>query len=449
MTVYVFTGPTLSPDEARAQLDAVCLPPVSQGDVYRASLTRPEAIGIIDGYFERVPAVWHKEILWAMHQGIHVFGSASMGALRAAELAPFGMEGVGAIFEAFRDGSLTDDDEVAVAHGSAEAGYQAQSEAMVNIRRTLAEAGAAGVIGPATRDALAGIAKATFYPERGYARLLRRSMEAGVPATEVAALRAWLPRGRVDQKRADALAMLRVMRERLSAGLAPKRVDYAFEYTDAWDAARRSAGDTAITSNASIGAVEFDAILDELRLVGDAYARARHATLARSLAIQSAQRHGMAVTPELLGETATAFRRERGLLKPEALDRWLEQNGLTGEGFMRLMEDEARLRWMESVAEAEIISTLPDCLRVSGGYTRLLERARDKRSTLEARGLGNPSLGDAGLTLDDLTHWYFEVHLRRPIPADIMRFVRDAGFEGYEAFTREILREYCYVAGKS
>ena len=75
------------------------------------------AIGIIDGYFENIPSVWHKEILWAMSQGIHVFGSASMGALRAAELAPFGMEGVGAIFEAYRDGWLEDDDEVASEDG--------------------------------------------------------------------------------------------------------------------------------------------------------------------------------------------------------------------------------------------------------------------------------------------------------------------------------------------
>ena len=51
MTVYVFTGPSLPPDEAREYLDAVYLPPVSQGDVYRAARKQPYAIGIIDGYF--------------------------------------------------------------------------------------------------------------------------------------------------------------------------------------------------------------------------------------------------------------------------------------------------------------------------------------------------------------------------------------------------------------
>src|SRR5437763_12688169 len=124
MTIYVFTGPTLSADEGRAELDAVYLPPVSQGDLYRVARRSPQAIGIVDGYFERVPAVWHKEILWALTRGIHVYGSASMGALRAAELDVFGMVGVGEIFEAYRDGVLEDDDEVAVAHAYAEAGFR-------------------------------------------------------------------------------------------------------------------------------------------------------------------------------------------------------------------------------------------------------------------------------------------------------------------------------------
>src|SRR6185503_9427900 len=116
MKVYLFTGPSLSAEEGKKELDAIYRPPAAQGDVYRAALDAPRAIGIIDGYFERIPSVSHKEVLWAMAQGIHVFGSASMGALRAAELAAFGMEGVGVIYEAFKRGELDADDEVAVAH---------------------------------------------------------------------------------------------------------------------------------------------------------------------------------------------------------------------------------------------------------------------------------------------------------------------------------------------
>src|SRR6266849_5260145 len=150
MSVVIFTGPTLTAADAHNELDAEYLPPAAQGDVYRAAKKGPEIIGIIDGYFERQPSVWHKEILWAMSQGIHVFGSASMGALRAAELVDFGMEGVGAIFEMYRDGVLEDDDEVAVVHGSDEFGFRAGSEAMVDIRCTLAKAVEGGVLSAST-----------------------------------------------------------------------------------------------------------------------------------------------------------------------------------------------------------------------------------------------------------------------------------------------------------
>src|ERR1700693_6209837 len=136
VSVYVFVGPTISPEEAGGELEAVYLPPAAEGDVYRVTLKRPQAIGIIDGYFQSIPTVRHKEILWAMSRGIHVFGSASIGALRAADLVAFGMVGGGAIFEAYRDGVLEDDDEVAVAHALAENCYRTGSDAMVNIRAT-------------------------------------------------------------------------------------------------------------------------------------------------------------------------------------------------------------------------------------------------------------------------------------------------------------------------
>ena len=133
---------------------------------------QPAVIGLIDGFFEHIASVWHKEILWALGQGIQVFGSASMGALRAAELAPFGMEGVGTVFESYRDGRLEDDDEVAVIHGPAELGHICLSEAMVNMRRTLEEAEAKGIIGRSTCARLEHIAKGLFYADRSYARVL-------------------------------------------------------------------------------------------------------------------------------------------------------------------------------------------------------------------------------------------------------------------------------------
>jgi hypothetical protein len=235
MNAIVFLGPTLSVADALRVLDARYLPPAAQGDVLRAALDGPKVIAIVDGYFERVPAIWHKEILFAMARGIHVFGASSMGALRAAELAEFGMEGVGKVFADYDAGLLSADDEVAIAHAAADDGYRSSSEALVNIRATLVAACAAGIISPGTEAKLVTLAKALFFPERHYTTLLAAAREEGLPPTEITRLEAFLPTGRVDQKRVDALELLDVVRKRLAAGLEPKRVSYHFEHTDAWE----------------------------------------------------------------------------------------------------------------------------------------------------------------------------------------------------------------------
>lgn len=243
MSLCVFLGPSLPRAEAQALLDAEYLPPVSEGDVYRAALRGPRAIGIIDGYFEVVPAVWHKEILYALSRGIHVFGASSMGALRAAELHAFGMDGIGWIFEAFRDGLLEDDDEVAVMHGPAELGYPNLSEAMVNIRRTLAAAHTAGVIGDRSHEVLVASAKELFYRERSFARVLTLGRNAGLPEPELERLERWLPAGAIDQKRDDARLLLETLGRRFrEAETPPKEPLFHFEHTTLWERAARLAG---------------------------------------------------------------------------------------------------------------------------------------------------------------------------------------------------------------
>ncbi len=240
-SICVFLGPTLPREDAERELDATFLPPVAQGDVIRVCADKPKAIGIIDGYFENIPSVWHKEILFAIQSGIPVFGASSMGALRASELHPFGMIGVGAIFEAFRDGRLEDDDEVAVVHGPAELGYPSLSEAMVNIRRTLADAVAGGVLSASTCLRLEAIAKELPYRERGYGRMLRLAADIGLPADELAMFKNWLPIGRFDQKRDDARLMLRTMRRVLGRADSAPQPRFHFERTILWDRAVRDA----------------------------------------------------------------------------------------------------------------------------------------------------------------------------------------------------------------
>jgi hypothetical protein len=444
VTVYVFTGPTLSAEDGAAELDATFLPPAAQGDVYRASLDRPRAIGIIDGYFERIPSVWHKEILWAMSQGIHVFGASSMGALRAVELEPFGMEGVGAVFEAFKRGELDDDDEVAVAHAAAEDGYKVMCEAMVNIRATHRAAAATGVITDDSRAQLDRLAKELFYAERSYPAILRRAADRGLPADELDALRAWLPRGKVNQKRLDALEMLRVMRERLAAGLEPKRADFVFEYTDAWDQVRRGTGRLRLAR----ASVHSEALIDELRVSG-ALRRAKLGALVRALSLEEARRQGLAVNADLLQATANAFRSERGHFDPGDTERWMKEQGIDLDAFARLLGDEAQVRRIEVLLDQDVIRHLPDHLRVTGEYAALVARAKDKRDVLASRGLEDPSLEDAGITADELFRWYFEDRLGAPRPDAVEAWARSAGFADADELRRAVLREHCYLRLKS
>ncbi len=132
----VFVGPTLG-DEIPPLAGCRSPPTGPQGDVAQSRARRRVVIGIIDGVFENVPAVWHKEILFALSEGVRVLGAASMGALRAAECAAFGMEGIGMIFARYASGDLVDDDAVAQLHAPEILGFAALSEPLVNVEATL------------------------------------------------------------------------------------------------------------------------------------------------------------------------------------------------------------------------------------------------------------------------------------------------------------------------
>jgi hypothetical protein len=238
----IFLGPTLPAAEVSRYLsDVEILAPVQAGSVRRALHHGFTQIGIIDGFFEQVPTVWHKEILFAMSAGARVYGGSSMGALRAAELHSLGMIGVGAIFAAYRDGELEDDDEVAVVHAPADAGFAELSTAMANLRFGLRRARELGIIEPATEAQLVSLAKGRYYAERSWKALFHTAKAQRVMAeAELAALVAWVEATRPNQKRDDACLLLsRMAEDRLRDELALP-VSYTFEPTDPWVQAERA-----------------------------------------------------------------------------------------------------------------------------------------------------------------------------------------------------------------
>jgi hypothetical protein len=238
--VVVFLGPSLPADAARRIVpDATILPPVRLGDVSAAVYRGAEVIVVIDGFFEQVPTVWHKELLWALSQGIWVYGAASMGALRAAELARFGMRGVGTIFERYASGVYTDDDEVAIVHAPAEERFRPMSVAMVNLRDGLERAGAEGVVTEAELAALLGAAKRLHYPDRSWRVVLTAARELGLGDSTVRALDDFLRRVQPDAKAEDAAAALRAVTHDLAGGFRPRQPDFALEATNSFEKLQR------------------------------------------------------------------------------------------------------------------------------------------------------------------------------------------------------------------
>lgn len=230
--IIVFAGPSL----AGVDMDAFCpfefRPPCKQGDVFLACGDAPAAIAIIDGYFEGQPSVWHKEVLYALSEGIHVYGSSSMGALRAAETHMFGMRGVGAVFEAYRDGRINDDDEVGLVHGPEELGYMPLSEPMVNIRATCALAVEHNILSSSLADEVCKIAKADFYKDRTWDRVMNALASADVSNLDVPMFAKWIADNALDQKKLDALALLNELNEEVLS--KPFKAEFEFIVTEFW-----------------------------------------------------------------------------------------------------------------------------------------------------------------------------------------------------------------------
>lgn len=204
----IFAGPSLHGMSVPIPSDIELRSPAAKGDIRRAVDEGADVIGLVDGYFETTAAVWHKEILHGLSLGVHMFGAASIGALRAAECATFGMTGIGAIYEAYAAGDVEDDAEVALLHAPRELGYAPLSEPLVNVRATLHRLHRTDLIDDRQARALIEVASAIFYKERTWKTILAG---ASLSPDERARIGDLVRTLRVDQKALDATALVKAM----------------------------------------------------------------------------------------------------------------------------------------------------------------------------------------------------------------------------------------------
>lgn len=225
----LFVGPSLF--GATADLCGIDLrPPAKQGDMIAAVRDGASAIGLVDGYFGGAAAVWHKEILYALSSGVTVLGASSMGALRAAECAQYGMIPVGQIAAAYVSGELDDDAAVALTHAPPEFGSEPMTEPLVDAVATIANLEGSGRVSAREADALRSSAANCFFGDRTVDAI---SEGAGFEPERAAAVVELYARHRVALKQRDALLLI----DRLRAApddRQPTAYTWSFVVTPMW-----------------------------------------------------------------------------------------------------------------------------------------------------------------------------------------------------------------------
>lgn len=433
--IYVFAGPTISHEQIKRQLECVCLPPVAHGDILRVLKARPSAIAIIDGYFEGAPAVWHKEILYALDQGVHVFGSSSMGALRAAELHSFGMIGVGVIFEWYKACVIEADDEVAVLHGPAEVGYLAASEPMVNIRATLIAAEQQGRISCEQQQKLIDSAKAIHYKNRSFTVFLSLCSELLQNVGQSDDLKAWFLLNRIDLKKQDALALLDVLAEFVKTDSPPYLPDFYFEKTNLWrDAYARH---KRLMNNAGLKSASQLTVLNQLRLEPDRYERYSDRALISWLC-----ENPVVVFDEdiVLKQALRWFRANNDIVSHSHLMDCLAHMELDESQLTELLQRACRTERVRTAAgnlELRIIQLL----KLDGAYLSLLETNRRKQEVI-ATACSKPE--STSILPVQVFAWYFRTRLGIAFPLNIDAHLKRIGLKDSEEFYRLITAEYLY-----
>lgn len=406
VSVDIFCGPTLpEADAARlareAGLHARVHGPVAQGDVLAAVRHGTDAILIIDGVYERTPAVWHKEILHALDEGLPVVGCSSMGALRAAECAEYGMSGVGEVYRQVSTGEIVADADVAVAHLGPDDDYRATSVALVDLRATVDALLARGELTTPTAEAVVAAARTLFFPERRLPTIAARAASdaaartreaAGTGAdadrriagrTETAAqeLLARLRDGFVSVKRADAETAIAALPELVHAW-EPAR-DWTFQHSQAWRQASARA-DSAVSEQ----------VLDLVRLE-ERWTDVLRAGLVRHLVTS--------VAPSADVQPDVALAELRGALgvDDDGAVAWAASVGLAPRQLRAFAVAQAQLArcWEEHGAGA--LAAVGDHLRAEGTWHRLTQAVHERQELLARTPLSD-------LADDDLWRWWCE-----------------------------------------
>jgi TfuA protein len=205
----VFAGGSVTRAEAPPDANLSWTGPAEQGDLLAAVLDGFETILVIDGYFyDRFPCTTF-EVMLALEQGVRVFGSSSIGALRAVELDRCGMRGIGHVYDDLKRQAIKPYHVVAQTYDDRD---RPLTTPLVNVLRFLEWAEEGGVIDAAERSACVDVAEGIHFTALTFEAYFRCLLGGRDPqAAAGLKLRTWFEeRGAAafDVKKQDALLLL-------------------------------------------------------------------------------------------------------------------------------------------------------------------------------------------------------------------------------------------------
>ncbi|MFJ7077232.1 TfuA-like protein [Streptomyces sp. NPDC098781] len=408
---HVYAGPSLNADAVRALLpDAVVHPPVRHGDLTASPAGPGDRVVVLDGQFFQSASVRHKEICEVIARGAAVYGAASMGALRAAELGPYGMTGSGIVHRLYATGLLERDDEVALVHTEPDAGSRALTVALVSVRVALRRLVRRGAVTADDEVRLLAAAEQLPFTSRTWRGILQRAEGVSPQTTETVRTAVAGPAATWDVKAQDAHALLtRLARDPAPPAAEPLPVPTTV-HMENW---RRTADADTLT------------LVTAAQIYADDYPALHRRTVLRLLT--GVQEDDV----RLLESRAVKTARHRGLLSAEH-GMWLGDEEAPASDDAVLARVLVRsYRWSCGLMPLPVLA---DAVRATPGAGRLRELIA------EAEELST-QLTQRGYPLHRVSHSALHRHcLRRWNTASLVPALYDRGFTGVDDLTTRAAR---------
>jgi len=263
---------------------------------------------------------------------------------------------------------------------------------LVNIRFTLDAAKLAGVIDQQSSDAFLQQASSLHFSMRTFSNVLKSLRDADFDSKSLDSFEQWLPFGKVDQKRADALLLLDRLKTLEQSPVPAFVPDFHFEITEIWSGALLQS--QADARRAAPLSAKSQAILEQLRQDQSVFENVKKSALLRLFVKQFSENTGSTlsdsgdinfvsdVSRQRIRQKIDEFRRQHNLWDREAINDWLHDQDVELMRFESLMQHEAWLDdFMQEPLSPGLQSAIIDYLRISGAYSTLSEQLCDRTLT--------------------------------------------------------------------